>query len=282
MISVRPPAGATMAYRLDPYSFEVISAKPKSMHDVVEPTILFYHRKGLTGSPGSRTPNSSGKKSQRSPQQHQAGSPSAAAAPRSPPVCSNATPGQGPSSPSTPATRYVAVSTATQANTTMVAPFRVTNGDNVVFLASNRGEHFGTVTHVYDTSYVVPDSTMVTPRRLIRKARSVDQENQRRNVKQTEVVRSTITAVLQNLRPGGFVPSNLAAVEWQLDRSVVHVVLDHNPELESDLHNLYLSLVKNLGTEVQILTILSSASSPALSDCSSSEPSVGDFSPHLH
>jgi len=279
MISVPAPVGASMAYRLDPYSLEVIGQKPKSMHDVVEPTILFYHRKKGGASPSTPVTSARSQKKPRAPTGDQMGSPQS-----QPPVFSSPTPSKATTSPATPSVRYITVSTITNPNIALIAPFRVTPGDAVIFQANdNGGEHFGTVSHIHDANCVAPKNPEGSPiRRLIRKARSVDQEAQRNNAKEIEVVRSTITALLQNVRPGGFVPSSLSAVEWQLDRSVLLVQLAYDPLMEGDLHNLYINLVKALGTEVYIITTLSPQSSPALSDCGASSigdmPSMGEFS----
>jgi len=281
MISVRAPAGASMAYRLDPYSIEVISAKPKSMHDVVEPTILFYHRKQKGGA--APTPASQAKKNHRnsptnsttaSSNGHFSPSGSTRSAPRTPAIAPNPTPSKTANPASPGSIRYVTVSTTTNPSITLIAPFRVAPGDAVVFQSNDHaGEHFGTVSHVYDATYAPnPNATI---RRLIRKARSADQEAQRSNAKEIEVVRSTITAVLQNYRPGGFGSSSLSAVEWQLDRALLNVQLAYDPAQEGDLHALYLELVKQLGCEVYIITTMTPTSSPALSDCGNS--SIGEY-----
>lgn len=307
MISCPPPAGATMCYRLDPYSLEVVTAnKPKSMHDVVEPTILFYHRKGgKTGGAASpqqpQSATSKKKTSKFSPKnQELAVTPSPVPAKKR--VSSSLSGASSPSgSGATPAVRYITLTTLTSASPlTLIAPFRVAAGDAVVFQAPNGGEHFGVVAHVHDADYCPPGSPTSVTKRLIRKARSVDQETQCANTQSTQNVRSVIDAVLQQQRPGGFGPGSLSTLEWQLDKSLLYVQMHYQQQqshqigvsdLDQDVHVLYKTLVAALGCEIQVLPSSSStsscyspsqhSSSPALSDCGASSvgeaPSSCDF-----
>lgn len=241
MIPVQPRNGAIMAYRLDPYSLDLLPPKTSkpSIHDVIEPTVLFYHKK--------------------SPNGHYSKSPNTPKTPCEAP----ATPSRSPNQSKSPAVRYVSVTTSLDGVATpLIAPFRVAVGEHIVFQAANGGEHYGCVSHV--ASATTPyDSTI--SRRIVRKARDVDRKQfavvSESNFRTASTIRSLLEAEQFHL--------NVIGVEWQFDRSSAAVSVACDGVATQELPAASVLLSKALGVEVVLFLAGSPQSSPALSCCSS-------------
>jgi len=251
MIPVTAPKGFVMAYRLDPYSLDLLPPKtPKSasIHDVVEPTVLFYHKK--------------------SPNVGKAGSPACApATPKTPhnfskPVQSPHL-SKSPSSPQ-PAIRYVSVSTRLSGvSHTLIAPFRVAPGDQVVFQSLSGGESYGTVSNISDANAPVDPSIT---RRLLRKARTADKAHQ-----DAQISRSTQAVIAaRSLLSSALYDLHVYAAEWQFDSSaLVFAVTSDRDDAASELGPASSDLAKYFQTDVRLVLSSTPQSSPALSCCSS-------------
>jgi len=217
MIRVHVSDGS-IAYRNEPYMLDLLPGN--KIFDKVEPSVVFFHRKKECA---PLPEAASSPKKQLSRKIFIA--PSGPSSPKSTSQVSTPTVTSDVASPKFAAAVHYATVSVKFGSVTLIAPFRVATGDQVVIEADDGGVHLGVVAKVTTTQ-----PKTATNLKIIRRARPADLKC----YAESRLSEASTAMLCQQYVDDARLSLVIKDVEWQLDRGALTVLLSSSSQNELD------------------------------------------------